>query len=159
MGHFRFRDRIKLLPGVHVNLSKTGASLSVGAPGASVNVGKQGVRTTTGIPGSGLSYSHLHKAPRPAAAEPEPEKSADREALESVANLFPDEPETLCVFLWLNESQAGPYSWFQVLVMLADETISFETAAWTAQQDQWRPLSDFDIEDMVKVFRKVMAIS
>lgn len=54
---FRFRRSIRLLPGVRVNLSRRGASLSVGRPGASVNVNERGVQTTVGLPGSGLSYS------------------------------------------------------------------------------------------------------
>jgi hypothetical protein len=56
MGYFRFRKSIGVLPGVHVNLSKTGVSTSVGGHGATVNVG-HGKRTVTlGIPGTGLSY-------------------------------------------------------------------------------------------------------
>ncbi|EGQ96012.1 hypothetical protein B7943_16580 [Vibrio cholerae] len=54
---FKFRKRIKIAPGLHVNVSKSGVSTSIGKPGATVNVGKKGVKTTVGIPGSGLSYS------------------------------------------------------------------------------------------------------
>lgn len=53
---FRFQKRISILPGVRLNLSKSGASWSVGPRGASVNIGKRGVYGTVGIPGSGLSY-------------------------------------------------------------------------------------------------------
>ncbi|HSU04061.1 MAG TPA: DUF4236 domain-containing protein [Acetobacteraceae bacterium] len=45
-----------MFPGVKVNVSKTGTSLSVGGRGATTNLGKRGVRTTVGIPGSGISY-------------------------------------------------------------------------------------------------------
>lgn len=54
---FRFRKSIRLLPGVRLNLSKTGFSTSIGGNGAIINVGKRGVRGTAGIPGTGLSYS------------------------------------------------------------------------------------------------------
>ena len=54
---FRFRRSIKLFPGVKINLSKSGASTSIGAPGATVNLSRRGVRGTVGIPGTGLSYS------------------------------------------------------------------------------------------------------
>lgn len=59
---FRFRRSIKVLPGVHLNLSKTGITASIGSPGATINIGgKDGARATVGIPGSGLSYTeHLH---------------------------------------------------------------------------------------------------
>jgi Protein of unknown function (DUF4236) len=54
---FRFRKIISVLPGVKVNLSKSGASTSIGGHGATVNVGTSGKRTVTlGIPGTGLSY-------------------------------------------------------------------------------------------------------
>ncbi|HCM0867995.1 TPA: DUF4236 domain-containing protein [Vibrio parahaemolyticus] len=54
---FKFRKRIKIAPGLHVNLGKSGVSTSIGKPGATVNIGKKGVKATVGIPGSGLSYS------------------------------------------------------------------------------------------------------
>lgn len=50
----RFRKRIQLLPGVRVNLSKSGTSVTVGAKGASVNIGKKGTYANTGIPGTGI---------------------------------------------------------------------------------------------------------
>lgn len=53
----RFQKRIKILPGVYINLSKSGVSASVGGHGATVNVGADGRRMITlGIPGTGLSY-------------------------------------------------------------------------------------------------------
>jgi hypothetical protein len=54
---FRFRKIISVIPGVKVNLSKSGVSTSLGGHGATVNVGTSGKRTITlGIPGSGMSY-------------------------------------------------------------------------------------------------------
>ena len=54
---FRFRKIISVIPGVRVNLSKSGASTSIGGHGATVNVGTSGKRTVTlGIPGTGMSY-------------------------------------------------------------------------------------------------------
>lgn len=53
----RFRKSISILPGLRLNVSKRGASVSVGGKGLTVNVGKHGVRTTAGLPGSGVSYS------------------------------------------------------------------------------------------------------
>ncbi|WP_251638774.1 DUF4236 domain-containing protein [Sporosarcina sp. NCCP-2716] len=64
---FRFQRRIKIAPGVRVNISKSGVSTSIGPRGASVTVGKRGVRAHVGIPGTGLSYSEqLTKKRRPA---------------------------------------------------------------------------------------------
>src|SRR5690348_861919 len=54
---FRYRSSIRLTRGLRINLSKSGASLSVGGRGATVNLGQRSIRTTVGLPGSGLSYS------------------------------------------------------------------------------------------------------
>jgi hypothetical protein len=52
----RFQKRVSVLPGVRVNLSKSGVSASLGPRGADVNIGADGVTTNAGIPGTGLSY-------------------------------------------------------------------------------------------------------
>lgn len=49
-----FRKRIKIAPGVHVNLSKNGVSTSIGPKGAKVTVGPKGTYLHTGIPGTGI---------------------------------------------------------------------------------------------------------
>lgn len=56
---FRFNKRIKIAPGITLNLSKSGASTSVGPRGAKLTVGKN-VRTTIGAPGTGLSHTTVH---------------------------------------------------------------------------------------------------
>jgi Protein of unknown function (DUF4236) len=53
---FRYRRSLRLAPGLRVNLSKTGASVSVGGRGFTRNISRRGVRTTVGLPG-GPSYS------------------------------------------------------------------------------------------------------
>jgi hypothetical protein len=53
---FRFQKRISILPGVRINLSKSGASASLGPRGADLNLGRDGVTANAGIPGTGLSY-------------------------------------------------------------------------------------------------------
>lgn len=54
---FRFWRRIKIAPGLTLNLSKSGGSLSLGPRGAKVTVGPRGQRATVGIPGTGLFYT------------------------------------------------------------------------------------------------------
>ena len=53
----RFRRRVRLMPGLHLNLSKSGLSLSAGVPGATVNVGPRGRSSTVGLPGTGLFFT------------------------------------------------------------------------------------------------------
>lgn len=50
----KYRKRVKLLPGVNLNISKSGISTTIGVKGASVNIGKKGTYLNTGIPGTGL---------------------------------------------------------------------------------------------------------
>jgi tetratricopeptide (TPR) repeat protein len=54
---FRFFKRVKVLPGVTLNLSKSGVSVSVGPQGAKVTVGSGGANLTLGIPGTGLYWT------------------------------------------------------------------------------------------------------
>lgn len=57
----RFHKRIRILPWVYLNISKSGFSFSFGPPGLSVNLGKKGTKVTAGVPGTGLSASHLFR--------------------------------------------------------------------------------------------------
>jgi hypothetical protein len=64
---FRFRKRIKIVPGPAVNLSKGWPSLSIGGHEATLNVTRRGLRATAGVPGNGLGWQsagprHIHKA-------------------------------------------------------------------------------------------------
>ena len=53
---FRFFKRIKLLPGVTLNVGKSGPSVSVGPRGAKATIGAKGISSSLGIPGTGASY-------------------------------------------------------------------------------------------------------
>ena len=51
---WRYRKRIKILPGININISKSGISTNVGVKGASVTFGPKGTYVNTGLPGTGL---------------------------------------------------------------------------------------------------------
>jgi Protein of unknown function (DUF4236) len=53
---FLFRKRIRILPGVWLNLSKRGVSTSIGGKGITINIKDNKTRTTASLPGTGLSY-------------------------------------------------------------------------------------------------------
>lgn len=53
----RIRKTFTLFPGLRVNLSKGGMSISVGRKGFTLNFSKRGIRQTTGVPGSGIFYT------------------------------------------------------------------------------------------------------
>ena len=51
---WNFRRRIRLASGLHINLSKKGASISVGPRGFSMTFGRDGVTMNSSLPGIGL---------------------------------------------------------------------------------------------------------
>ena len=85
---FRLFRRIKIAPGITINLSKSGLSASAGMRGARVTLGPRGVRRTVGIPGTGLSYtenSSIGKSPKRARRSNSPHPTDD-EAHEEVSS-------------------------------------------------------------------------
>lgn len=77
----KFRKRVRIAPGVRINLSKSGVSTTIGVRGASVNVGKQGAYLNTGIPGTGI-YDRTRigggKTAKEAAPEDEPKRTSSK---------------------------------------------------------------------------------
>ena len=64
---FKFRKRIKIVPGFAINLSKGWPSLSIDGDGSTIDGGRRASRTKLGITGTGLSWQfggqrHIHKA-------------------------------------------------------------------------------------------------
>lgn len=60
----KFRRRVKIFPGVKLNISKSGISTSIGVRGASVTLGAKGVYFNYGIPGTGI-YDRVKLSPKP----------------------------------------------------------------------------------------------
>lgn len=52
---WKFRKRVKVIPGVYLNLSSKGISTTVGPRGLSLNFNSHGTYLNTGIPGTGIS--------------------------------------------------------------------------------------------------------
>jgi len=83
----RFYKRVHLFPGLSVNVSKHGPSLTVGMRGAHVTMGRSGITRTFGLPGTGIYYtshrgyhSGFHSAHSEAPLPPDAQASADRRA-------------------------------------------------------------------------------
>src|SRR6266581_2211542 len=83
---FRFRRTFSLLPGLRANITKTGASLSIGPRGAKLTVGSGGVRATAGLPGTGMFWSEqvTHKGHADAGQSAEPQLSLPPEVEEVI---------------------------------------------------------------------------
>lgn len=78
MGYIRIRRSVKIAPGMRINLSKSGPSVSAGPRGAKVTIGPGGRRVTVGVPGTGASYTAIEHPERPAHPEPEPGLATDQ---------------------------------------------------------------------------------
>lgn len=79
----RFRRSFTLFPGVKVNVSKGGMSITVGRKGFHLNFSRRGVKQTVGLPGSGISQtSYLYKNDPDTE---EAEKKTEKEEAESEA--------------------------------------------------------------------------
>lgn len=63
MANVRFQKRIRLLPFLWLNLSKTGTSLTFGCRFLKLNFGKRGIWITGSLTGTGLSIRHQLKKP------------------------------------------------------------------------------------------------
>lgn len=90
----RFYRRVHLFPGVSVNVSRSGPSLTVGVRGAHVTVGRKGVTRTVGLPGTGIYYtshtgyhSGFHSAHNDPPLPPQDQAGADRKAEATIAIL------------------------------------------------------------------------
>ncbi len=57
MAYMRLFRRVQLAPGLKMNISKSGPSLSVGCRGLHYTVGRNGTTKTVGIPGSGVFWT------------------------------------------------------------------------------------------------------
>jgi len=53
---WRFRRRIRLAPGLHLNVSKSGLGISAGPRGAKIGIGPRGMHRSLGLPGTGIHY-------------------------------------------------------------------------------------------------------
>jgi hypothetical protein len=59
---WRYQKRIRVLPGVHLNLSRSGVGVSIGDRGAHVGWTARGRRYVSwGLPGTGLSWREYER--------------------------------------------------------------------------------------------------
>lgn len=91
----KFRRRVKLFPGVNLNLSKSGISTTIGGRGASVNFSKKGAFLNTGIPGTGLYDRRKIGSGKKKNVTPSARKPVDKQPMEISDAIKSDEAETL----------------------------------------------------------------
>ena len=72
-GGLRFQKRIRVLPGVHLNLSLSGVGVSAGGRGFHVGMTARGQKyVSAGIPGTGLSVRQYAPMTSASSASPRP---------------------------------------------------------------------------------------
>jgi len=71
MNLIRFSRRIRIAPGIQLNLGLRGAGLSVGPRGLHVGLNRQGMYASAGIPGIGIYAVHHIRKPGEAQASVE----------------------------------------------------------------------------------------
>lgn len=98
---FRFSRRIKILPGLSLNLSCSGVSLSAGVRGAHLNFSPRGTYASAGIPGTGLSYRQRVGGGRRATPiqEGDAVKVGNRENDALAGKLFAEGPQNVSLSL------------------------------------------------------------
>ena len=123
----RFRRTFTLFPGVKVNVSKGGMSITVGRKGFHLNFSKHGVRQTTGLPGSGISHtSYLFKNDD----EEDDEKSRKEPEKQSAAEEKSDEkPKQQSTKRTMREHASSPWGFF-LFVLVALFFIYFGASAF-----------------------------
>ncbi len=83
------------MPGVHINLSKSGISSTIGPRGANINVGQRGTYLNTGIPGTGLSQRTKIGNRKPATKDDIDNEFLDAIGMEELATQIQSNPESL----------------------------------------------------------------
>jgi hypothetical protein len=96
---FRFFRRIRIAPGISLNLSKSGISTSIGPRGAKLTLGRRGISQPLGIPGTGLSWrNQIAPARRRSSARPSHDLKLPDLATSQVAQALNLAPEAVEVF-------------------------------------------------------------
>jgi hypothetical protein len=121
MSKFQFRKRVKLVPGLSLNVSKKGLGLSAGPRGVKASLSSQGRLTgSVGIPGSGVSYRGALNSN----AESELGESEDNSLLLSIADN--------AAYISIHGPVMSAREMRKALVLLALSTISLVAFALTA---------------------------
>jgi len=98
---FRFSRRIGILPGLNLNFSGSGVSLSAGIRGAHVNFGSRGTYASVGIPGTGLSYrqriggGRSYSTPRTALTEQQVKAIGNQENDQTAIKILQEGAQTM----------------------------------------------------------------
>lgn len=132
---FRFFRRIRIAPGITLNLSQSGLSMSVGPSGAKFTVGTRGTRATIGLPGTGLSYTvsdPLGQAKSGARRATGPVPASRRPSLGFFERLITPAHEKSFVDGLAALSDGRQADALQLMEVSLDQEVTMADAAWLA---------------------------
>jgi len=109
----RIRKSFNLFPGVKVNMSKGGMSITVGRKGFHLNFSKRGVRQTVGLPGSGVSESSYIVKNK----VDEDKKEKETERSERAAEETEDRPKRQRTRRTAQERVSSPWGFFAFVLI------------------------------------------
>ena len=124
----RFFRRVKLAPGITLNLSKSGPSFSFGPRGMKYTVGPRGTRKTFGLPGSGIYYttsSSCGRNRKTSAKQQQPSSSSSGLDIGFFQSIFtpPEEKQFVeGLKLFLSNDTANAFRIFSTSSSLTDST-------------------------------------
>lgn len=95
-----FRKRIRVAPGITLNLNKGLPSVTVGSSPVSMNIGRR-PRATVSVPGSGLSASTSLKAKRDSESQDAPSAHSHQTWSQKFVRLLFTGVIMLALFYWL----------------------------------------------------------
>lgn len=147
MGFGFFKSK-QILPGVRLNMSSSGPSVSFGPRGLKHTIGPRGSRTTLGLPGTGLRYTHHHKKkpktsePRPreqnAAPAPLPDQDGqDRKAFVKAVQAFQKGQNSACRKHLSGAGDRSDTFWLMALSFMKED--KFKEASWAFANALSRP--------------------
>lgn len=120
-----FRKRIKILPGLTMNIGKRGTSVTVGGRGASVNFGKSGVYGNIGVPGTGVSYRERLDKPKTNRNSRGSYASSANTPLPHVGQVRGKKSVAQMQMSDLNEPQASGMMWFLLIAFFIGAGVIF----------------------------------
>ena len=158
----RYRNRIKIAPGLNINLSKTGVSATFGPRGANVNIGKQGAYLNTGIPGTGLYNRNKISDLAPKKITPGPNQTAVNvgmdldENYEIIIEITDKDGKDLTTQAAINQMKRKP-EYKQTLLQLYKnyhDKVNKETYEFTELHKLViKPISDKEVQEKIKTLK------
>jgi len=157
----RYRKRVKIAKGIHLNFGMTGVSLSTGVPGFRKTIHSSGrVTQSVGIPGTGLSYvttSNINKPKKANKSRPsattrsEPIYTPVRDTVEEEVHPIIDTE----VIRSIHRTADYPVDWTEALVNATPIDDYYDSTSWHYLHSVAEDILNGDIDTYLRVIEEV----